>query len=86
VLADKNPTARHLDPSGEVPLTTAKERRRQALRDLGRRNRARLHELAEEAFGVPPTTLVHWPALENRLPWRLPEGASPPRLLAASDG
>jgi hypothetical protein len=86
VLADKNPTARHLDPSGEVPLATAKERRRQALRDLGRRNRARLHELAEEAFGVPPTTLLHWPMLENRLPWRLPDGAPPPRLLAASDG
>jgi zinc dependent phospholipase C len=87
VLADRNPAARHLDPSGEVPLATAKERRRQALRDLGRRNRSRLHELAEEAFGLPPAPLVSWPALENRLPWRQPESAAPsPRLLAASDG
>jgi hypothetical protein len=87
VLADRNPAARHLDPSGEVPLATAKERRRQALRDLGRRNRGRLHELAEEAFGLPPAPLVSWPALENRLPWRQPESAAPsPRLLAASDG
>ena len=36
---------------------------------------------------LPPTALVHWPALRNRLPWRQPEGAAPsPRLLAASDG
>ena len=87
VLSDRDPAARHLDPSGEVPLATAKERRRQALRDLGRRNRARLHELAEEAFGLPPTRLVHWPVQENRLPWRHPEGSTLPlRLLAASDG
>jgi hypothetical protein len=87
VLADRNPAARHLDPSGEVPLATAKERRRQAIRDLGRRNKARLRELAEEAFGLPPTAPVHWPTLERRLPWRQPEGAAPsPRLLAASDG
>ena len=87
VLADHDPAARHLDPSGEVPLATAKERRRQAIRDLGRRNRARLRELAEEAFGLPLTAPVHWPALRNRLPWRQPEGAAPsPRLLAASDG
>jgi hypothetical protein len=87
VLADRAPPARHLDPSGEIPLATAKERRRQAIRDLGRRNRARLHELAEEAFGLPAAALIYWPSLKHRLPWRQPEGAAPsPRLLAASDG
>lgn len=88
VLADQEPRARHLDPSGEVPLTSAKRRRRDAIRDIGRRNRARLHELAEEAFGLPPQQLVHWQGLENRLPWRQPESAAPSllRLRAASDG
>jgi hypothetical protein len=87
VLADQEPRARHLDPSGEVPLTTAKRRRREAIRDIGRRNRARLHELAEEAFGLPPQKLTHWAALESRLPWRQPASAAPIlRLRAASDG
>jgi hypothetical protein len=87
VLADQEPRARHLDPSGEVPLTTAKRRRREAIRDIGRRNRARLHQLAEEAFGLPPQKLTHWAALESRLPWRQPASAAPIlRLRAASDG
>jgi len=87
VLADRQPRARHLDPSGEVPLTTAKRRRREALRDAGRRNRARLHELAEDAFGLPDQELVYWPALQQRLPWRQPASAAPTlHLRAASDG
>jgi hypothetical protein len=87
VLADREAEARQLDPSGEAPLASAKARRREALREWGRRDRARLHELAESSFGVPPRPLVYWPQLSPRLPWRVPE---PPlrgrRLLAASDG
>ncbi|HEU5171440.1 MAG TPA: zinc dependent phospholipase C family protein [Gemmatimonadales bacterium] len=87
VLADRQPAARHLDPSGEEPLTVAKAHRRSALRESGRRNRARLRELAEKTFGLPPHELMHWPRLGRRLPWRAPEGAAPsPQLLAASDG
>ena len=88
VLADQRPRARHLDPSGEVPLATAKRRRREAIRDAGRRNRARLHELAEEAFGLPEQELMYWPSLEQRLPWRQPASAAPILRLrpAASDG
>jgi Zinc dependent phospholipase C len=87
VLADRQPRARHLDPSGAEPLATAKRRRREAIRDAGRRNRARLLELAQDAFGLPEQTLTYWPALEQKLPWRQPESASPIlRLRAASDG
>src|SRR6185503_18894877 len=73
VLADQEPRARHLDPSGEVPLTTAKRRRREAIRDAGRRNRARLVELAQDAFGLPEQKLLYWPKLDERLPWRQPD-------------
>jgi hypothetical protein len=87
VLADRQPRARHLDPSGEEPLATAKRRRREAIRDAGRRNRARLLELAQDAFGLPNPKLTYWPALEQKLPWRQPESAWPIlRLRAASDG
>jgi hypothetical protein len=87
VLADRQPRARHLDPSGEEPLATAKRRRREAIRDAGRRNRARLLELAQDAFGLPKQKLTYWPSLEQKLPWRQPESAWPIlRLRAASDG
>ncbi len=86
VLADRSPAARELDPSGEAPLTIAKRRRREALRQTGRRDRERLRAMAEEAFGLPRVHLSHWPSLARRLPWHAPEGAVPsPRLLAASD-
>ncbi|MGH7630193.1 MAG: zinc dependent phospholipase C family protein [Gemmatimonadales bacterium] len=86
VLADRSPAARELDPSGEAPLTTAKRRRREALRQAGRRDREQLRALAEESFGLPRADLFHWPRIARRLPWHAPEGAAPsPRLLAASD-
>jgi hypothetical protein len=86
VIADRSPAARDLDPSGETPLTTAKRRRREALRLGGRRDREQLRALAEETFGVPAGALSHWPRVARRLPWHAPEGAAPsPRLLAASD-
>ncbi|HEX5387629.1 MAG TPA: zinc dependent phospholipase C family protein [Gemmatimonadales bacterium] len=86
VLADANAEARHLDPSGEVPLATAKAHRRRALREWGRRDRERLAELAEEQFGLPARALVHWPTRSERLAWREPGGRLPPdKLLAASD-
>ncbi len=86
VLADRSPAARELDPSGEAPLTTAKRRRREALRQTGRRDREQLRAMAEERFGLPRIEPSHWPRLARRLPWHAPEAAAPsPRLLVASD-
>jgi hypothetical protein len=87
VLADTSAEARQLDPSGEAPLASAKMRRREALREAGRRDRARVQALAEKRFGLPPHQLGHWTGLTTRLPWRAPISATPlRRLLAASDG
>jgi hypothetical protein len=87
VLSDAEAEARQLDPSGETPLASAKARRREALREWGRRDRARLHELAQQYFGLPRRELRHWPRLSPRLPWREPLGSpTSRRLLAASDG
>ena len=86
VLADRSPAARAFDPSGEAPLTTAKRRRRDALREAGRRNRERLQAMAEATFGLPRLEPIHWSRIGRRLPWHAPEGAAPSaRLLAASD-
>jgi hypothetical protein len=78
--------ALQLDPSGERPLKIAKELRRRVLRDSGRRNVARLQDAAQEHFGLPDRTLVHWSRMSVRLPWRAPEGAAPsPRALVSGD-
>jgi hypothetical protein len=86
VLADRAPAAREHDPSGEAPLTIAKRRRREAIREAGRRNREQLRATAESTFGLPPIEPLHWARAARRLPWHAPAGAAPsPRLLAASD-
>jgi hypothetical protein len=87
VLADRSPVARELDPSGEAPLTTAKRRRREAIREAGRRNREQLRAMAESAFGLPAIKPLHWSRLARRLAWHAPVGTAPSaaRLLAASD-
>ena len=69
VLGEPDPRARLLDPSGERPLKVAKEMRRQALREWGRRNAARLQAVALEHYGLPDDPLRYWPNLETRLPW-----------------
>ena len=78
LLGESDPTARKLDPSGERPLKVAKEMRRQALRELGRRDTERLGAVALEHYGLPTSPLRYWPRLENRLPWRAPAGSLPP--------
>lgn len=86
VLADREPAAREHDPSGEAPLTTAKRRRRDAIREAGRRNREGLRAMAESTFGLPAVEALHWARAARRLPWHAPVGSAPsPRLLAASD-
>jgi hypothetical protein len=78
LLGEPDPAARKLDPSGERPLKVAKEMRRQALREMGRRDTERLGEVALEHYGLPTSPLRYWPQLENRLPWRAPAGSLPP--------
>jgi hypothetical protein len=77
LLGDSVVSARHLDPSGERPLKTAKEMRRRVIRDAGRRNTTQLKNAAHEHFGLPGRALVYWTIISNRLPWRAPEGSAP---------
>ena len=80
------PAARHLDPSGERPLKTAKEMRRRVLRDAGRRDTAQLQSAADEHFGLPVKPLTYWTKITRKLPWRAPEGSAPsPTRLVSGD-
>jgi hypothetical protein len=86
LLAESASSARHLDPSGERPLKTAKEMRRRVMRDAGRRDTARLQDAAHEQFGLPERAFVFWGKLQRRLPWRAPEGCTPsPSILVSGD-
>ncbi|HEX6434984.1 MAG TPA: zinc dependent phospholipase C family protein [Gemmatimonadales bacterium] len=77
LLNESTASARHLDPSGERPLKTAKEIRRRVLREAGRRDTAELQQAAKEHFGLPPRALVFWNKISKKLPWRAPEGTAP---------
>ena len=86
LLADTVASARHLDPSGERPLKTAKEMRRRVMREAGRRDTARLQDAADEHFGLPERALVYWSRIKRKLPWRAPEGSAPsPTHLVGND-
>ena len=86
LLAESVASARHLDPSGERPLKTAKEMRRRVMREAGRRDTARLQDAADENFRLPERALVYWSRIKRKLPWRAPEGSAPsPSQLVSSD-
>jgi hypothetical protein len=86
LLAESASSARHLDPSGERPLKTAKEMRRRVMRDAGRRDTAQLQAAAKEQFGLPERAFVFWGKLQRRLPWRAAEGSTPsPSKLVSGD-
>jgi zinc dependent phospholipase C len=86
LMAESAASARHLDPSGERPLKTAKEMRRRVMREAGRRDTTRLQDAANEQFGLPDRALVYWNKLKQKLPWRAPEGTAPsPSLLVSGD-
>jgi hypothetical protein len=86
LLAESAASARHLDPSGERPLKTAKEMRRRVMREAGRRDTASLQSAANEQFGLPERAFVFWSKLQHRLPWRAPEGSAPsPNRLVSGD-
>jgi hypothetical protein len=82
LLNESAASARHLDPSGERPLKTAKDIRRRVIREAGRRDTAELQDAAREHFGLPPRALTFWSKIPKKLPWRAPEGTAPsPRHL-----
>ena len=86
LLAESAASARHLDPSGERPLKTAKEMRRRVMREAGRRDTASLQSAANDQFGLPERAFVFWSKLQRKLPWRAPEGSAPsPSLLVSGD-
>jgi len=86
LLAESAASARHLDPSGERPLKTAKEMRRRVMREAGRRDTASLQSAANEQFGLPERAFVFWGKLQRKLPWRAPEGSAPsPNRLVSGD-
>ncbi len=73
MLGGSEPSPRSLDPSGEQALKSAKQVRREVLREAGRRNPETLRVAARNRFGLPPDPLVFWPRLTTRLPWHAPE-------------
>lgn len=86
LLTESVSSARHLDPSGERPLKTAKEMRRRVMREAGRRDTAVLQEAAHEHFGLPSRALVFWSKIPRKLPWRAPEGTAPsPKHLVSGE-
>jgi hypothetical protein len=86
LLTDSVSPARHLDPSGERPLKTAKEMRRRVMREAGRRDTAELQQAAHEHFGLPARALVFWNKIPKKLPWRAPEGSAPSPKHLVGDG
>jgi hypothetical protein len=69
-LAERSPAARRLDPAGHKALGLAKQMRRHALRNGGRRDAERMADAAEEHFGLPTPALDFWRASRAQRPWR----------------
>jgi len=69
VLGDVEPAARLLDPSGTEPLKLAKQMRRETLVDRGRHDLDRLHDMAEQHFGLPERPLEFWSQADLPTPW-----------------
>jgi hypothetical protein len=70
MLAQKEGSARRLDPSGEASLTLAKRLRRDFVRNTLRPDAGRLAVVADEHFGLPGYALPFWEAAGGRRPWR----------------
>ncbi len=62
--------ARRSDPSGADALAAAKRMRRHALERGGRRDHALVEAVAEEAFGLPASSLGWWKRCDVAAPWR----------------
>jgi len=70
LVAGDDAVARRSDPSGADALGAAKRMRRHALKSGGRRNPDKVHEVAEDHFGLPTSSLGYWGALATAPPWR----------------
>src|SRR3989454_11834033 len=66
----KDAAARRLDPAGEKALGIAKRMRRQALREGGRHEPARVAETAQQHFGLPTPSLAYWQQSRAQRPWK----------------
>lgn len=69
LLAEPSAEPRRLDPSGDLPLRTAKRMRREALLAGGWRDPERLSATAETHFGLPERRLAFWPVALVKKPW-----------------
>ncbi len=76
VLAEMEPAARLLDPSGTEPLKLAKHMRRETLQDRGHHDLNRLHEMAEQHFGLPERPLAFWTKAKLPTPWEAAHNGS----------
>jgi len=69
-IAGDAAVARRSDPSGHDALNAAKRMRRHALARGGRREPARVAEVAEEHFGLPSMRLGYWSGSGVTAPWQ----------------
>ncbi len=84
LLGGTSSGALQLDPSGERPLKLAKLLRRRVLRAAGRRNVTLMRDAAQQQFGLPERPIPAWERIQEKLPWRTPEGAVPsPKALVS---
>lgn len=69
-LGQTDAAARRLDPAGTQALGLAKQMRREALREGGRRDPEVIRTSAEDHFGLPAPALAFWRASTALRPWR----------------
>jgi len=70
LIRDDSAVARRSDPSGHDALNAAKRMRKHALEEGGRREPARVLDVAEQHFGVPDARLGYWAKYDVARPWR----------------
>ena len=70
LVAGDDAVARRSDPSGADALSAAKRMRRHALKAGGRRDPDKVHEVAEDHFGLPESSLGYWQTLPVEPVWR----------------
>ena len=69
-LGEDDAAARRLDPAGHRALGLAKDMRRHALREGGKRDPEVVTATAEEHFGLPRASLEYWRDSAAQRPWR----------------
>jgi hypothetical protein len=78
MLGDDRPVAGRLAPAGAEPLRAARTLRQEAREGGGKRDAARLRDLAERDFGLPrKADLTYWRSLTAPRPWVEGGGGTP---------